>query len=326
MKPSVQPLRWFNNELHLLDQSLLPRREAYLRCRRVEDVVAAIKALKVRGAPLLGVTAAYAMALGADHVEAVTRASRLLVASRPTAVNIRWAVERVNLAIAKTPSRDLRRIALSEAKRIHAEDAAMCDAIGRHGGRLVPRGANVMTICNTGALATGGIGTAFGVLRYAEDITVYALETRPVWQGARLTMYELAKAKIPAFLVPDGAAAATIRAKQIRFVVAGADRIARNGDTANKIGTYGLALAAKAHRVPFYIAAPSSTVDLDCSSGDTIPIEQRAEAEVLTAAPVGARAYNPAFDVTPADLITGIITERGVFKPAQIGAKEKRAR
>ena len=318
LRPSIQPLRWRTRELHLLDQSLLPHREFYLRCRRVDDVVAAIKSLKVRGAPLRGVTAAYAMALGADDIEAITRSARLLVASRPTAVNIRWAVERVNLAIAKTASRDLRRIALAEARRIHAEDAAMCDAIGRRGARLVPRGANVMTICNTGALATGGIGTAFGVLRCAKGITVYALETRPLWQGARLTMYELAKAKIPAFLVPDGAAAATIRTKRIGFVVVGADRIARNGDTANKIGTYGLALAAKAHRVPFYIAAPSSTIDLDCASGDRIPIEQRAESEVLTAAPEGARAYNPAFDVTPADLVTGIITERGVFTPAQI--------
>lgn len=318
MRPHVVPLRWSAGTLRLLDQSALPHHERWLDCRTVDDVVAAIKSLKVRGAPLLGVTAAYAMALGADTLDAVTRSARLLVNSRPTAVNIRWAVERVNLAIARTPGRDFRRIALAEAKRIHAEDAAMCDAIGRHGGRLVPRGSNVMTICNTGALATGGIGTAFGVLRHAKGITVYALETRPLWQGARLTMYELMKAKIPGFLVPDGAAAATIRAKSVRFVVTGADRIARNGDTANKIGTYGLALAAKAHAVPFYIAAPSSTIDANCPDGASIPIEQRAEDEVLTAAPKGSRAYNPAFDVTPATLITGIVTERGVFRPGDL--------
>ena len=314
----VVPLRWAAGRLLILDQVALPHAERWLTCRTVDDVVAAIKSLQVRGAPLLGVAAAYAMALGPRTLADVTRASRMLVASRPTAVNIRWAVERVNLAIARTPSRDLAAIALAEARRIHAEDAAMCLAIGRQGARLVPRGANVMTICNSGALATGGIGTAFGVLTCAKDITVYALETRPLWQGARLTMYELAKAKIPAFLVPDGAAAATIRAKSIRFVVTGADRIARNGDTANKIGTYALALAAKAHRVPFYIAAPSSTVDLACPNGNAIPIEQRAESEVLTAAPKGARAYNPAFDVTPAKLITGIITERGVLAPGRV--------
>lgn len=313
----VEPLRWERGRLRLLDQTRLPAEEAFVDCASVEDVVRAIRELRVRGAPLLGVTAAYGMALAAEPgvLPDLTRAAKALVASRPTAVNIRWAVDRVMRTVATTASRDIGALVLAEARRIHAEDAAMCDAIGRAGGRLVPRGAAVMTICNTGALATGGIGTAFGVLRYAKEVTVYALETRPVWQGARLTMYELSRCGLPGFLVADGAAAATMREKRIRFVVVGADRIARNGDTANKIGTYGLALAAKAHRAPFYVAAPSSTIDDACATGADIPIEERAESEVLTAAPAGARAYNPAFDVTPAKLITGIITERGVFAP-----------
>jgi len=266
----------------------------------VPQVVEAIRTLAVRGAPLLGITGAYAVALAPKARRAA--AAKALIASRPTAVNLRWGVERA--LAAGDP--------LEEARRIHAEDRAMCDAIARHGAPAVGRGP-AMTICNTGALATGGIGTAFGVLVRAR-CPVYALETRPLGQGARLTMWEARKRKLKAFLVCDGAAAATIREKGIRAAVAGADRIARNGDTANKIGTFGLALACHALGVPFYIAAPTSTVDLRTPTGAAIPIEERDGREVSSRFP----AWNPAFDVTPARYIRGIITERGILKPADI--------
>lgn len=264
------------------------------------QVVAAIRTLAVRGAPLLGITGAYALALAPRGRR--RDAARTLIASRPTAVNLRWGVERA--LAADDP--------LEEARRIHAEDRAMCEAIARHGASAVGRGP-AMTICNTGALATGGIGTAFGVLVRAR-CPVYALETRPLGQGARLTMWEARKRKLRAFLVCDGAAAATLREKGIRAALAGADRIARNGDTANKIGTFGLALACHALDIPFYIAAPTSTVDLRARTGRDIPIEERDAREVSSRFP----AWNPAFDVTPARYIRGIITERGILKPQAI--------
>ncbi|MBI2933050.1 MAG: S-methyl-5-thioribose-1-phosphate isomerase [Planctomycetes bacterium] len=298
----MRPLVWEKGRLLILDQTLLPHRERFLVCRTPDDVARAIRELRVRGAPLIGIAAAYGIALAGD---AIDRAAALLISARPTAVNLAAAVRRV---AAVGP----RRI-LVEARRIHAEDAAMCAAIGRHGAKLVPPGARILTICNTGALATGGIGTAYAIIKRARNVTVYACETRPVWQGARLTLYEFAKDRIPAYLIADGAAAATMREKKIDLVVTGADRIARNGDTANKIGTYALALAARAHRIPFYVAAPRSTFDFSIADGRRIPIEERAEAEVLTAAPRGARAYNPAFDVTPARLITAFVTDAGVF-------------
>jgi methylthioribose-1-phosphate isomerase len=294
----VEPVRWINGRLEILDQRLLPYREKYLVCRNVDQVVLAIKTLAVRGAPLLGVTGAYALALAKDR----PAAAKKLIASRPTAVNLRWAVERA----LRAPD------PLAEAKLIHAEDAAMCDAIARHGAPLL-RGKAVLTICNTGALATGGIGTAFGVLLRARA-TVYALETRPLRQGARLTMWEAEKNGLKAFVLPDGAAAAAIREKKIKAAIAGADRIARNGDAANKIGTFSLALACHALGIPFYIAAPSSTVDLDCADGKAIPIEERDGAEVSDRFP----AWNPAFDVTPARYVTAFITERGILKPGEI--------
>ena len=294
MPPQVEPVRWINGRLEILDQRLLPHREKYLICRTVDQVVDAIKTLAVRGAPLLGVTGAYALALAKDR----RAAAKKLIASRPTAVNLRWAVERA----LKTDD------PLAEARRIHAEDAEMCEAIARHGAPLL-KGKSVLTICNTGALATGGIGTAFGVLLKARA-TVYALETRPLRQGARLTMWEAEKCGLKATVLPDGAAAAALREKKIEAAIAGADRIARNGDTANKIGTFSLALTCHAMNVPFYIAAPSSTIDLACPDGAGIPIEERAAAEVSDRFP----AWNPAFDVTPAKYITGFITEQGVSK------------
>jgi len=294
----ISPVRWKHNRLEILDQRLLPYQEKYLVCRTVDQVVHAIKTLAVRGAPLLGVTGAYALALAKDR----PAAAKKLIASRPTAVNLRWAVERTLQAADP----------LTEARRIHAEDAAMCEAIARHGAPLL-RGQPVLTICNTGALATGGIGTAFGVLLRAKA-TVYALETRPLRQGARLTMWEAEKNGLKAQVLPDGAAAACLREKRIKGAIAGADRIARNGDAANKIGTFSLALACHALKVPFYIAAPSSTVDLACPNGAAIPIEERDGREVSDRFP----SWNPAFDVTPARYITAFITERGILKPNQI--------
>lgn len=294
----IDPVRWKNNRLEILDQRLLPYKEKYLVCRTVDQVVDAIKTLAVRGAPLLGVTGAYALALAKDR----PAAAKKLIASRPTAVNLRWAVERTLKAAD----------ALTEARLIHAEDAAMCEAIARHCAPLL-KAKRVLTICNTGALATGGIGTAFGVLLRAKA-DVYALETRPLRQGARLTMWEAEKNGLKAHVIPDGAAAACIREKKIQAAIAGADRIARNGDSANKIGTFSVALACHALKVPFYIAAPTSTVDLACPNGDAIPIEERNGAEVSDRFP----AWNPAFDVTPARYITAIITERGIMKPGRI--------
>jgi methylthioribose-1-phosphate isomerase len=296
----ISPVRWKNNRLEILDQRLLPYREKYLVCRTIDQVVDAIKTLAVRGAPLLGVTGAYALALAPAKNRAA--AAKKLIASRPTAVNLRWAVERTLKAADP----------LTEARVIHAEDAAMCEAIGRHGAPLL-RKKRVLTICNTGALATGGIGTAFGVLLRAQA-DVYALETRPLRQGARLTMWEAEKNGLKAHVLPDGAAAACLREKKIQGAIAGADRIARNGDAANKIGTFSLALACHALKVPFYIAAPSSTVDLDCPDGAHIPIEERDGSEVSDRFP----AWNPAFDVTPARYITAFITERGILKPSAI--------
>ncbi len=294
----IQPVRWAEGRLLILDQRLLPARERYISCGTVGQVVRAIRSLAVRGAPLLGITAAYAMALARDR----RAAARMLLASRPTAVNLRWAVERT-LAAADP---------LREARRIHAEDAAMCERIARLGAPLV-RGRRAVTICNTGALATGGIGTAFGILLLARA-DIYVMETRPLRQGARLTMWEARRCGLKAHLIADGAAAAAIRVKGIRAAVVGADRIARNGDTANKIGTFGLAIACRELGVPFYVAAPASTIDLSCPDGDAIPIEERSPRELSDRFP----AFNPAFDVTPARYITAIITDMGVFKPSEI--------
>ena len=294
----IRPVRWRKNRLEILDQRLLPQREKTLVCSTVDQVVRAIRTLAVRGAPLIGITAAYGMSLGRDRlVDAVK-----LLDARPTAVNLPWAVQRVLRA----------RSMLAEARRIHAEDARMCAAIARHGAPLVRR-RSVITICNTGALATGGIGTAFGVLLRARA-TVTALETRPLCQGARLTMWEAKKCGLDATLIADGAAAATIVSKGVHAAVVGADRIARNGDTANKIGTLGLAIICRELSVPFYVAAPTSTVDLDTRSGLGIQVEERNPAEISDRFP----AYNPAFDITPARYITAFITERGILKPGAI--------
>lgn len=302
MRPGqeVIPLRWERGRLLILDQRRLPDREVFLSCRTPAQVVHAISTLAVRGAPLLGVAGAYGVALASPRSR--ERAARALADARPTAVNLRWAVRRAVEAVDP----------LREARIIHQEEIDRCEAIARHGAPLLGRGPSI-TICNTGALATGGIGTAFGVLRRAGG-PFYALETRPLNQGARLTLWEAERCGLRAWLVVDGAAAATIREKGVRAAVVGADRIARNGDTANKIGTFGLALACKALGVPFYVAAPTSTVDLSIPDGSRIPVEERSPREVSTRFP----AWNPAFDVTPARCITGIITERGIVKPGDV--------
>ena len=324
--------------LEILDQTLLPTRLAWLTCRDVETVIEAIKMLRVRGAPAIGIAGAYGMAVAAgeavraSHPPAEARAHVLaraeeLATARPTAVNLRWAVERCVAAIDRLPedttAANLATALLAEARAIHAEDRDLCAAIGRHGLAVLPEG-DILTHCNTGALATGGSGTALGVITAAWDagrrFTVFADETRPLFQGSRLTAWELVQRGIPVTVLVDGAAGHLLATGRIAAVIVGADRITACGDTANKIGTYSLALLAAAHGVPFYVAAPSSTFDLAIDSGAEIPIEERSAEEVLAplgvrAAPAGAAAFNPAFDVTPARLIRGIVTERGVITP-----------
>ncbi len=321
----VQPIAWEDGAVVLLDQRRLPQEEVYLHARQVAGVGEAIRTLAVRGAPLIGIAAAYGIALAAQGEEAgrrarVQAAAGLLRATRPTARNLFWALDRM-LAVAEAgaSAEEL----LAEARRIHEEDAAMCAQIGAHGAALLPHGARVLTVCNAGALATGGLGTALGVIRAAHaagnPISVISCETRPLLQGARLTMWELMREGIPATMITDSMAGSSMARGLVEVVIAGADRIARNGDSANKIGTYSLAVLARHHGLPFYIAAPMSTVDLSIPDGSHLPIEERGAEEVRgfggqPTAPDGAAVLNPAFDVTPHGLITAIITERGVLR------------
>jgi len=313
LKPHLESIRWVGNEsgeLQLLDQRILPDREEYLSCKSLPSLIEAIQTLAVRGAPLIGVAAAYGVVLAARS-GSFKKNCQSLIQSRPTAVNLRWAVERVVQAAGGDPASSLR-----EARLIHREDLELCDRMGVFGKTVVPPKANVMTICNTGALATAGIGTAFAVFLHAKAPHVYALETRPRCQGARLTMYELKKAGISSTLLCDGAAASVMRDRKIDLVITGADRVAANGDAANKIGTYMLAVLAKEHGIPFYVAAPYSTFDLNLDSGKDIPIEQRDADEVLKPLGLsGIQVLNLAFDVTPAKYIRAFITDRGIVKP-----------
>jgi methylthioribose-1-phosphate isomerase len=326
---------WSNEGLCILDQTLLPREVRSLVCRSLEEVEEAIRSLRVRGAPAIGVAGGYALALALRRVRpadrtaflgAVREASERLARARPTAVNLAWALARCERAVAGAadPSPEgLQAALLGEAHRIAAEDREMCERIADAGLPLVPEGGGVLTHCNAGALATAGMGTALAPLYKAWDqgkrFEVFADETRPLLQGARLTVWELAQAGIPVTLLCDGAAAGLLASGRVRLVIVGADRIAANGDTANKVGTYGLALAAAAHAVPFYVAAPWSTFDPNLPSGDRIPIEVRSGEEVTGGesgpAPPGTRAWNPAFDVTPARLIRGFVTDRGLLAP-----------
>ncbi len=329
-----------DGSVHLLDQTLLPARVAFRECRRVDEVAAAIKQLAVRGAPAIGIAAAYCLAMSAwQGVEAgetvaalLSRLHRdrdVLAATRPTAVNLFWALRRMMAAVDAHAAAGATPVALAEAleteaRAIHAEDLAMGRAMGRAGAALLPDRATVLTHCNAGGLATGGFGTAVGVVYAARElgkhVVVYADETRPLLQGARLTAFELQSQGIDVTVIPDVAAATVLRRGGIDAVITGADRIARNGDTANKIGTYPLAVMAHRHGVPFYVAAPASTFDPGTARGEDIVIEERDPEEVHSfgtarATPVGVAAFNPAFDVTPGELITAFITERGVLRP-----------
>jgi methylthioribose-1-phosphate isomerase len=340
MVPTVE---WKDGAVCLLDQSRLPEQVEFLMCRDYQSVARAIRDLKVRGAPAIGVTAAMGVALGvetiqtADYDAFVKAASAIcdyLAATRPTAVNLFWAIERMKRRLGqlrgRTPA-DIKHELKKEAQTILDEDIELCKTMGRHGAGLIQDGQTILTHCNAGALATAGYGTALGVVRAAwesgKKIKVIADETRPVLQGARLTAWELMQDKIPVTLITDNMAGSLMQKGLIHVCVVGADRIAANGDVANKIGTYSVAVLAKAHGIPFYVAAPYSTIDLDTKSGDQIPIEQRNPTEVTRVyggnpiAPAGVDVLNPAFDVTPAALITGIITERGVFTPAELASK-----
>ncbi len=307
-----------DGQVVLLDQRELPGREEYLVLREVEQVARAIETLAVRGAPAIGVAAAYGVVLAAARGEDLGKAVERLRRTRPTAVNLAWALERMSRA-----PHDLAALA-SEARAIHREDVEACRAMGRIGAARVPDGATILTHCNAGALATGGYGTALGVIRAAREagkrVKVVACETRPVLQGARLTAWELARDGFDVTLITDSMVAQLLRRRGADLAVVGADRIARNGDVANKIGTYGVACLAGLHEVPFYVAAPWSTVDLACPDGDGIPIERRNASEVfgfggVRTAPEGIAADNPAFDVTPARLVRAIFTERGEAAP-----------
>ena len=325
----MEAIRWERNELYLLDQTRLPGSEYWLRYTNYRDAAQAIRTMVVRGAPAIGVAAAYAMVLAAqeyagaaDFTGSMTQAKQTLAGSRPTAVNLFWALDRMERCwLACGP--DLLRLE-EEARTIHLEDIQMNTALSKAGAELVPCQARILTHCNAGALATGGWGTALGVIRTAHAqgkvSMVYADETRPLLQGARLTAYELVNDRIPVTLICDGMAGYLMAQGCVDLVVVGCDRMAANGDFANKIGTYSLAVLAKHHGIPFYTALPSSTIDLSIPDGSHIPVEQRDGQEVacfagLQTGPLGVQTWNPAFDVTPHDLLTAIITERGVLRP-----------
>ena len=335
MTRPIVPVVWTGDAVAILDQRALPHREVVLECRAVDQVCEAIRTLAVRGAPIIGVTAAYGMALAAATSTARDPASLLadietageaLVATRPTAVNLPWAVGRMRrmAAQARADGADAatsRARLLAEARAIEDEDRRACEAMGRHGLALVPQGANILTHCNTGMLCTAGIGTAFGVIwtahQVGREVHVWVDETRPLWQGARLTAWELGTLGVPRTLIADSAAASLMASGKVDLVITGADRVTADGSAANKIGTYGLAVLARHHGVPFAIAAPTSTIDLATGTGADIVIEQRDPAEVTTpfgtpVAEAGTPAANPAFDVTPAELIDALVTERGL--------------
>lgn len=326
----IHAVAWRDDALELLDQRLLPGETRYQRLTTAAEVAEAIRAMVVRGAPAIGITAAYGVVLAAragytgKHAHwqiSMQDALDQLAASRPTAVNLFWALERMKQVIAEGSDDPCERL-LVEARAIHEEDIAANRHMGLLGTRLLGKRGAVLTHCNAGSLATGGYGTALGVIRagYAAGLIerVYADETRPWLQGARLTAWELMQDRIPVTLLADGAAAALMRSGAIHWVIVGADRIAANGDIANKIGTYGLAVAARYHGVKFMVVAPTSTVDLTAPDGTAIPIEQRAADELLNfnghpVAPAGAEVWNPSFDVTPAELVDALVTERGVI-------------
>jgi methylthioribose-1-phosphate isomerase len=313
----VEPIRWRGDALELLDQRLLPREVHYVACHDASEVAAAIRDMIVRGAPAIGVTAAFGIALAAQRGDDVDAAAAELRASRPTAVNLMWALDRMLRA------RDAGGDLTAEAETMFREDVEANRRIGRHGAMLLGESVTILTHCNAGALATAGYGTALGVIRAAVEVgkrvAVFAGETRPYLQGARLTAWELKQEGIDVTLITDSMAGYFFDRGQFDAVIVGADRIAANGDTANKIGTYTVAVLAKAHGVPFYVAAPLSTIDVNCPDGKAIPIEERSADEVTmmngkSIAPEGINVRHPAFDITPARLISAIITDQGVLR------------
>ncbi len=346
MTPEVTPtLRWEGSardgHLLMIDQTRLPIELTEIECRTVEKVWEAIKALRVRGAPAIGVAAAYGVVVGLQTLPKdaeralfdarLAEVTEYLATSRPTAVNLFWALDRMRREADNVPlseSSEMHARLLVEAQRIEQEDREMCEAIGRHGAELLADGQGVLTHCNAGGLATAGEGTALSIIFAAaaegKVLQVFADETRPLLQGARLTTWELIQRDIPVTLICDSMAGWVMKEGRIDAVITGADRIAANGDVCNKIGTYSVALLAKAHNIPFYVAAPSSTFDLSLVSGADIPIEQRATEEITTGfgrqtAPKHVDVYNPAFDVTPAEYVDTIVTERGLIRPVNTG-------
>jgi len=337
----VETIQWIDDRVVMIDQTRLPLEEAYVTCRTYEEVATAIRDMIIRGAPAIGVAAAMGVALGVLHAgerdldRQVETICATLAATRPTAVNLFWAIgrmKRLYTSLRGAAPAEIRRRMVEEALRVRQEDIAICRAIGRNGAALVPDHKTVLTHCNAGALATAGYGTALGVIRAAiesgKTVDVFADETRPFLQGARLTVWELQQDHIPTTLITDNMAGHFLKSGRIGCVVVGADRIAANGDVANKVGTYSVAVLAKENNVPFFVAAPISTLDLTLASGDAIPIEQRAAAEVTHVygrqmAPEGTAVQNPAFDVTPARYVTGIITERGVARAPYLESLRK---
>jgi methylthioribose-1-phosphate isomerase len=338
MLPTIE---WNDDAVVMIDQRKLPVSEVYMRCVTAQQVARAIKTMVIRGAPAIGVAAAMGLALGARRSGAsgtqklaaeFYKLCELMAATRPTAVNLFWAIDRMKRAFAGAAAAgdsvdQIKERLVGEARRIHDEDVASCRAMGAHGAAVVPDGARILTHCNAGALATAGYGSALGVIRAAVEqgkrVTVLADETRPFLQGARLTAWELVRDGIDTTVITDNMAGALMRAEEIDLVIVGADRIAANGDVANKIGTYTVAVLAREHNLPFYVAAPISTIDLATPDGDHIPIEERSAREVThlgssRLTPEGARIRNPAFDVTPHRYIAGIVTEVGLCRPPYV--------
>ena len=332
----IEPIRWTKEGVRILDQTLLPVKVKYIICRDYHEVADAIRTMKIRGAPAIGIAAAMGVALGIKGIQTedqdkfhneFERICQEFLSTRPTAINLAWAINRMKSVVWQDGgfSRSMTKESLiREANRILVEDIATNRLIGKHGEALIRSGQTILTHCNAGALATGGYGTALGIIRAAWDagkkISVLADETRPALQGARLTAWELLQDNIPATLITDNMAGECMRRGMVDMVIVGADRITTRGDVANKIGTYALSVMARAHDIPFYVAAPVSTIDFDLDLGEDIPIEERDLEEVTHVngqriAPEGIRVFNPAFDVTPARLISAIITERGVMRP-----------
>lgn len=340
----IKTIEWKNGAVKMIEQTLLPETYKVITVKNTKDMWHAIKRLAVRGAPAIGIAAAYGTILGIQNSKAknwtqfkkdLLKTTRYLATSRPTAVNLFWALDRMVACAEKNKEKnisDIKKILLKEANLIFEEDRKICRSIGKNGLKVVKKGSTILTHCNAGGLATADYGTALAVMYAAHEagkkISVFADETRPLLQGSRLTTWELMKAKIPVTLICDNMAAQVMKEGKIDLVVTGADRIAINGDAANKIGTYGVALLAKAHKIPFYIAAPKSTFDFSLKNGSGIPIEQRKDEEITCGfgkrtAPKNVKTYNPAFDVTPANLIAGIITEYGIIeKPTAAKVKK----